>query len=306
MGTVGGNAGTGSNISYPSLFLESDRASLRAQNAYLRLSKAQMSLMVLSSVFGMLAGIYPVYQRVLSDAAAISVAVGLALMWIIRVAQYERAWFDCRALAESVKTAAWRYMMGAGPYDYDLDTAAVDDRFVKDLREFRASRTGVEAHLVDMGYQPGLITDEMRRIRGLPFSTRKHLYLEGRLRDQMSWYQRRAHWNRLRAATWFWIVVLVHVLALITLVTQPFGTTRRIGSVSVLMTLAAAITAWNQLKRHDELTHTYSLAAKDLEEIEAMAPHINSAQDLQTFVEQAECAISREHTMWRARRSLRL
>lgn len=53
---VGGDMDTGSNISYPSLFLESDRASLRAQNAYLRLSGAQISVMVSSSLCGTLAG----------------------------------------------------------------------------------------------------------------------------------------------------------------------------------------------------------------------------------------------------------
>ncbi len=40
--------------------------------------------------------------------------------------------------------------------------------------------------------------------------------------------------------------------------------------VPIVTTCAAAVTAWNQMKRHDELAQSYALAAQELGELETL------------------------------------
>ena len=58
------------------------------------------------------------------------------------------------------------------------------------------------------------------------------------------------------------------------------------------------------MKRHSELAQTYALAAQDLGELEAIAMDIAEEEEFLALVEQVEDTISREHTMWCARRDI--
>jgi hypothetical protein len=71
-------------------------------------------------------------------------------------------------------------------------------------------------------------------------------------------------------------------------------------------TYASAIAAWTQMKRHNELAQSYALAAQELEELEAVATNQISGNAFTQLVEQAENSISREHTLWCARRDIPL
>ena len=105
---------------YPALFFASDKASLRAQAAYLHILRAHLFSLVLAGTTAKIAAaVDPASYRVLATATAVILAVGLVLLWVLRAKRYEKVWFDCRAVAESVKTATWRYMMQAPPYERD-------------------------------------------------------------------------------------------------------------------------------------------------------------------------------------------
>lgn len=75
-----------------------------------------------------------------------------------------------------------------------------------------------------------------------------------------------------------------------------------INVVGVFAAVAAAATAWSQLGRHDELTKSYGLAARELATIEDLARRAAAETDLQDAVRNGEGAISREHTLWIAKR----
>lgn len=203
-------------VEYPALFSASDSASLAAQKTYLRLLRGQLALFILASLSSSIAAAAePSIQYRFSTSAAIFLSVGLLLMWILRAQAYDKIWFDCRAVAESVKTAAWRYMMRASPYDLDEGTSNVDARFIKHLKEIRAARHGVEMHLA--GLSPGgkEISDYMRRTRGLSLEEQKKVYCRDRLIDQKMWYEGRVRSNRRATTAWFWTVAGVQIFALI-------------------------------------------------------------------------------------------
>lgn len=66
--------------------------------------------------------------------------------------------------------------------------------------------------------------------------------------------------------------------------------------------MAAAFTAWTQLGRNDELRLSYAIANQELLSIKALAAVVDSEQELAKLVRDGEGAISREHTMWIAKR----
>lgn len=290
---------------YPGLFQGADAAAASAQKTYFILQRVFLGslfvsglLSVLTSLFtgGALAWIYTLM--------AIILAVGLLVLWIGRSRQDDIAWFDCRAIAESVKTATWRFMMIAPPFQ-DLD--AIDQHFVSEIREIRNARQECQKHLagVSTASNPA-VTDFMHKMRSSKYDIRKQFYTEQRLGEQKSWYSRKAKLNARRGAQWFWGIVGLQCSAVVVAIVQASAGGAGINMVSVLTTCSAIVAAWNQMKRHDELKKTYMIASQELCELEAIACNLASERDFPQLVEQVEEAISREHTMWCARRDVQL
>jgi hypothetical protein len=75
-----------------------------------------------------------------------------------------------------------------------------------------------------------------------------------------------------------------------------------LGAVGVLTSLCASLLAWMQVKQYQELSQSYAIAAQELGLISALAKHSQSEADFSAFVADAETAMSREHTLWTARR----
>jgi hypothetical protein len=57
-----------------------------------------------------------------------------------------------------------------------------------------------------------------------------------------------------------------------------------------------------KIRNFQDLTYSYSLTAQELSNIKEQRKNVSSEIDLDNFVDDAESAISREHTMWFARR----
>ena len=143
-------------------------------------------------------------------------------------------------------------------------------------------------------------------MRSASFDERKKFYIEGRLRDQKSWYSDKAKFNAQRGAVWFWVTAGLQAFAVTLAVAQAASGPLGFNAVPVLTTCTAALAAWSQMKRHDELAKSYAVAAQELGELEAIAHHLSNESDFPQLVEQVEEAISREHTMWCARRDILL
>ena len=68
--------------------------------------------------------------------------------------------------------------------------------------------------------------------------------------------------------------------------------------------MAASLIAWMQVKRYQELAQSYGLATQELGLIASRGLHVASDEELSKFVAESETAISREHTLWTARRDV--
>jgi hypothetical protein len=89
------------------------------------------------------------------------------------------------------------------------------------------------------------------------------------------------------------------LVAAIALVRWPNSDIRLTGFFTCV---ASALIAWLQLKQHKELAQSYAVAEIELGFIEEKARHVMTDREFSDFVSDAENAISREHTLWIARR----
>lgn len=288
---------------FPALYQSADQASLSAQRHYLCLQKCHIGCLIFGSVGAALATIVPVSTvKWPYIVLAIILVIGVVLTWVSRVRRYDKVWFDCRAIAESTKTAAWRFMMKAAPFKED-STAA--QSFIERLREIRGARPSSPTDLAQsLDANAQTLSKFMNDVRRKSVDKRRNLYLKSRLRDQKIWYLNKATFNTRKENHWFWAVVVLQVLAVILAIIWAASSSLPVNVVPLLMTCAASAIAWSQMKRYGELTQSYSLAAQELGEQEAIASNITEEDDLLTFIEQVEETISREHTMWCARRDV--
>jgi len=292
-----------SNDHYPGLYRCADSASLNAQRTYLCLNKLYLGSLVVGSAVGATATLgMSVWNMWSFTIMAIILVLGLLILWIMRARSDDKIWFDGRAIAESVKTASWRFMMKVPPYQEDNK---VEELFISQLKEIREARPHMGKCLAAVQDSGGSsITDFMREKRTATLEDRKKFYVNDRLADQRSWYARRAKQNATSSIRWFWVVAGLQITAIVLAIIQAKGL--NINIVPVITTSVAAFAAWGQMKRYDELAQSYYLAAQELEDLESLACSQTTVEEFTQLVEQAENSISREHTMWCARRDVRL
>jgi hypothetical protein len=286
---------------YPALFYAADEASRRARLAHFRLIGIELGLLIAAAAVdifeSLLQEITDSWMRVLP---AVLLVAALIAKLANRLQRFDEHWFDGRAVAETVKSATWRYVMRVRPYD---GAGIQPDAILGEvLRETLAARPGLAAHLhlrPSGGRQ--VVTERMHLIRRLPLDERHDFYLAARVADQEVWYAGRSQMNARSAAIWFWLSLLFEGLALgVAIVVAVTGS--RVDLVGVLAAISAAATAWTQLGRHDELANSYGLAAHELMVLHSQLELATDETAFRQGVEETEAAISREHTMWMAKR----
>ena len=297
-----GNTGI-KNRDYPNLYQSADQVSLSAQRRYLCLQKCHIGCLILGSVGAAIATIVPaVAVKWAYVVLAIILVIGVVFTLVSRVLRKDKVWFDCRAIAESTKTATWRFMMKAAPFK---DDSTANHSFITQLQRIRGARPSSPKDLAEkLNANVKTISDFMCNMRQKSVDERRNMYLEVRLRDQKAWYASKAKFNSRKEGCWFCKVMVLQILAIVLAIIWAVSSSLPVNMVPLLMTCAASAVAWNQMKRYGELAQTYSLAAQELGDQEAIASDITEEADFLALVEQVEETISREHTMWCARRNV--
>ncbi len=288
---------------FPSLYQSADQASLTAQRNYFRLQTCHVACLILGSAGAVLATIIPVaFVTWAYLVLAIVLAISIVVAWVCRERQYDRVWFDCRAIAESTKTATWRFMMKAAPFK---DDSTARQSFIDQLRRIRKARPSSPKDLAQsLDENARLISCSMDIMRHKPLLERQKTYLKSRVLDQKIWYLNKAKFNSRKESFLFWAVLILQILAVFFAIIRAVSSGFPVNVVPILMTCAASAVAWSQMKRYGDLAQTYSLAAQELADQEAIAIDITEEADFLELVKQVEDTISREHTMWCVRRDV--
>lgn len=290
------------NSEYPALFQETDEGSIDAQSIYLRLVKFELLFLILAAFFSGIQIFQKAWMKGFSIISAISLLVAFIARIISKFGGFEEKWFSCRAIAESVKSVAWRYMMRVNPYEGNRKAKKVDEAFIEDLREIRDNQIEGAKKVGKYSVSGNDITEHMREVRNKSFKDRLIYYNEKRVQEQKDWYSEKAKTKANKRSSWFWYLLLVEGIAVILAFVWLIILSAPVKPIGFLTTMAAVIVSWSQVKKYRELSQLYNLTAQDLRQIESNFIHVNSKDEFSDYVEDVEDTISKEHTVWLAKR----
>ena len=128
------------------------------------------------------------------------------------------------------------------------------------------------------------------------------MYVLERISHQRRWYGIQAKLNRSAENKYFALIAFSQLCALVAAMVLVEWPGSKIKLTGLFTSVAAAFIAWLQIKQHKELSQSYSVAELELSFIQEQAQFVKNDRDLSKFVADAENAISREHTLWIARR----
>lgn len=283
----------------PALFQSADRSSLQGQRRFLAATRFRLVMLVLAASSS-LVGFGEPGSAVVGWGAAGAFALALIAEISILVMRPERVWHEGRSAAESAKTLAWRYAVGANPFGIDeLDIRRADELLLQRLKDVLRDLKNLELGAA-LGEEQ--ITEAMRSLRSMSISERRQAYGVGRIDDQRAWYATSGARDERRARLWMMSMITLEILGVTFGVLRATGTLH-IDLLGIAATIAGSIAAWMQVKQHQTQARAYFIAAQELAAIRSELASQQTEAEWASFVDSAEEAISREHVLWRASRS---
>lgn len=281
----------------PGLYQSASQASLNAQEVYFRGLRWYLILLIFAA--------FILYVRPNDIFGALFSAglflITLGILVFIRVQRPDDTWYNGRAVAESVKTRSWRWMMRAEPYEGSESIEVVSRKFIGDLRAILEQNKSLSRCFQSTISAQDPISDLMKKVRSLSVEERLGIYVDQRVQNQIEWYWIKASFNRRRAQQWFWVSVSLHAAAIAMLLYRIKDPSLSL-PVEVVATAAGAAITWLQAKKHNELNSAYALTAHEIVLIKGESDSVCEEKQLSDYVMNSEAAFSREHTQWAARK----
>lgn len=281
---------------YPALYLAANSASIEAQSKLLGLSKWTNYSLILGAFLALFSG----ECRAVAISSAVVFLFSLYLVVYGHQKKLQSKWYQARALAESIKTATWRLMMSAEPFQGKGKEEV--EKFSKLLDELLTENKGIGEYLGNDWANKDQVTSFMLSIRAASYAEKMSLYLASRINEQRDWYAKKSVLNRTESSKWLAIVSIFYGGAIICLLLRIARPDLSFLPTDAFAVAASTALAWTQMKRFDELSSAYGLTAHEIGIIQSRFNAISSPDHLAKFVSDAENAFSREHTQWAARR----
>ena len=284
----------------PGLYQSADSSSIKEQKKYFNGIAWYLMLLIIAALFAFFSDGQP--EPVLKIIATVLFLATLSIMVWLRVRRPDDIWYNGRAVAESVKTRSWRWMMRAEPYVDCEKLEIMRKHFVNDLKtilkqnESLIGKLGIGASIEDP------ITKKMIEVRKLDLQERFDLYRSERITNQALWYTNKSKYNKKRAGFWFWTTVALHAVAIILLLINIYQADLKL-PIEVIAVAASSVLTWLQAKKHNELSSSYSLTAHEIILIKSETTLIENEGDFSEYIMNCENAFSREHTQWFARKN---
>lgn len=287
---------------YPHLYRVADSLSIKHQKRHFRLLFGYLMLLLLGATISFIAA-----NTTLKVIAIIIFVASSGLYFISKLLNPMSLWYNGRAVAESVKTMTWKWMMCASPYQTER-LANPSDPFIENLQElFKENKTlfkyyhdGNENNDDDCLY---CISDKMRLIRRGSSSQKLEFYNKQRVEEQSKWYKKKAKYNHTKyiifsSATGACYIIIIALMIID--ITNP----SKWFPVEILSVLIASLISWIEAKQYNELASSYSLTVSDISLIKKDKLEGQVGVDIVCdYVINSETAFSREHTQWIARKN---
>ena len=279
---------------YPALYQDASSTAGESQKVFFRFLAGNLASLLLLTIVEIVAS----ESKLWSAVNLVLLLASLGCIFWIALKKPQEAWYNARALAESVKTMTWRFVTKSEPYFGKLDEDS--KHFVENLAKLLNdnSSLGLPAPKVDQ------VSEEMKRVRNQTLDERQKYYLKFRVSEQLLWYQTKADSNATQSKYWFGFIVTLHFVAILCTLSGVLEFVNGSSFFALFLALASSSMAWLQAKRFQELAASYSLTAHDISLIKELGQRSMLGQEFSDFVGDAENAFSREHTQWRARRDV--
>lgn len=285
---------------YPALHDAANLASLRGQKHFLWALRVRLGALV-GSALGGAAFIGSDLNWVGGLIAVSGFVIALGCDAYTGIEKPERQWYEGRAAAESAKTLAWRYAVRGESFD-GLNDSEADRAFAARIRELLQDLGELE--LAGSTADAEQISVQMRDIRARSFEDRRDIYCDGRIEDQRSWYSDKSAINAGHRKKWLLAASVTQIIGVLTglLIVADIIS---FDSIGLLAAVAATMTSWSQAKQFSNLATAYGITAQELATIKSEIASVPEPE-WSDYVGQAEEAISREHTLWRASRGVKI
>lgn len=268
-----------------------------SQSTYLSLIRAEYALLFASAVLSMNWSKEPTFFIVYAVVLLAALGVLICRSWM----KPEQDWYRGRALAESIKTSSWRYVMRSSPFE-DAQSVVIPRGEFRDhlLAILKANRFIGDKMPPDSAAKQQ-IPASMEDVRGRDLEERKAFYTEHRIKEQRTWYTTKAGANKRASRHWMIAGIVAYASAIILALTRIEYPNWELWPIEPVIVLASSFIGWTQIKKFNELASSYTLTAHEIGIIQNRIGEISEEGDFADFVNDAEQAFSREHTQWVAR-----
>lgn len=193
--------------------------------------------------------------------------------------------------------------MRAAPFNDAPKLQQPRSEFRNNLHKLFDDNKATAEKIVDDWSGDDQITVEMDAIRALSLPARKEFYANERVNEQRTWYAKKAAANKKSATLWVKIGVTAYSLATVLALSRIVCPDWQLWPIEPIIVFASSVIGWMQIKKFNELATAYTVTAHEIGLIKPKLDHVNTEEELSDFVNEAERAFSREHTLWLARQT---
>ena len=163
-----------SDTDLPGLYQSANTASIKEQSKYFNGILFYIILLTIAALFAFFSDSTP--NAIAKIISAVLFLSSLGVMIWLRVAKPDDIWYNGRAVAESVKTRAWRWMLRAEPYEDSEDIEVMRGKFVKDLKAILEQNQSLIGKLGISAIVEEPISKQMLNVRCQPINERIEIY----------------------------------------------------------------------------------------------------------------------------------
>ncbi|SFQ78260.1 DUF4231 domain-containing protein [Donghicola eburneus] len=282
---------------YPALYETAGDLSAKSQSSYLWLIRAEYALLFIAAILSMNWSKEPTFFIVYALVLLASLGVLICRGWT----KPEQDWYRGRALAESIKTSSWRFVMRASPFEDATSITIPRGEFRDHLLTILTTNRFIGDKMPADSAAKQQIPISMEEVRASDLEQRKAFYLEHRIKDQRNWYSVKACANKRASRYWMSAGIAAYALAIVLALIRVEYPNWELWPIEPVIVLASSFVGWTQIKKFNELASSYTLTAHEIGIIQNRIGEIDDEDDFSEFVNDAEQAFSREHTQWVAR-----
>ena len=283
---------------YPAIFKSTDFASNKTQSHYLNCIKTYY----ISLIIGVGLGVYGITTPTAAIIAVFLFLIGISITILNHYKRFENKWYNYRAIAESIKSSTWKFMMRANPFESNDKYEIVHRDFLNLVHGVITEHKKIAEDLATNYGTSEQITQQMKEIRLYDLETRKEIYRKERIDDQRIWYSINTIKNKKKGNCWFWVLIALHGIAILLLLFRIEYPGFQYWPSEIFIIAGSGALTWIQVKKFRELASAYGLAAHEIGTIRGELEYVKSEEDFAHFVNNAENAFSREHTQWISRK----